>query len=468
MLPSIARRMPHYDTVILGAGWAGATAAKSLTARGHSVLVLEARNRIGGRASTWQGAGARIDVGCSWIHGYNEGSPVRDLAEEIGVEAVLPREAQGVIYGPDGPLSAAEAGALQKGLGESVAAAQLPHPAPPSSQSLASAILAPDSALFTSSDKALATSLARSLEVGLGVRLEQASLKWAGWESTTAYAGSDAAPEGGYQAFLEKVLEASKAEVVLNAAATSIKEIDSGVQVTTRDGKTYTASTVLCTIPLGVLKTLPNDFFSPALPAHRQETIQGTHVGVLEKLLIQYPSAWWPGAANTGSYTFLPTGPQPSAGSSLEEVFAGSTLVTANFAAPVLPNPTATLLTYLSETPARLLLQHPAKDVAAAFHSFLLTRFNASSPPEPSNYTLTSWLTDPLSLGATTTPSIVSPSDERSPMDFKELGRPVWAGRLGFAGEHTEMENRGSVAGAVLSGRREGERISRFLRLHKA
>ncbi|ODN76757.1 hypothetical protein L202_05370 [Cryptococcus amylolentus CBS 6039] len=465
MLPSIARRMSRYDTIILGAGWAGATAARSLAARGHSVLVLEARDRIGGRASTWQGGGAKIDVGCSWIHGYNEGSPARDLAQEVGVEAILPKEAQGVIYGPNGPLSAAEAGSLQKSLGASVAAARLPHPSPPSSQSLASALLASDSALFsTSSDKALAISLARSLEIGLGVKLEQASLKWAGWESTTAYAGSDAAPQGGYQAFLGKVLEASKAEVILGAAATSVKEVDAGVQVTTKDGKTYTASTVLSTIPLGVLKTLPGDFFSPALPAHLQETIKGTHVGVLEKLLVQYPTAWWPEAEKTGSYTFLPTGPEPTASSTLEEVFAGSTLVTANFAAPTLPNPTPSLLTYLSETPARLLLEHPAEEVAAAFHSFLMTRFNATSPPAFSDFTLTSWLTDPLSRGATTTPSIVSPNDERSPMDFKELGRPVWGGRLGFAGEHTEMENRGSVAGAVLSGIREGERISKFLK----
>lgn len=48
-------------------------------------------------------------------------------------------------------------------------------------------------------------------------------------------------------------------------------------------------------------------------------------------------------------------------------------------------------------------------------------------------------------------------------MDFKELGRPVWEGRLGFAGEHTEMEHRGSVAGAVVSGSREAGRIDRYL-----
>jgi lysine-specific histone demethylase 1B len=50
-------------------------------------------------------------------------------------------------------------------------------------------------------------------------------------------------------------------------------------------------------------------------------------------------------------------------------------------------------------------------------------------------------------------------------MDFKELSRPVWGGKLGFAGEHTEMEHRGSVAGAVVSGQREAARVGRLLDL---
>ena len=58
------------DTVVIGAGWAGVVASHDLTTRGYSVLVLEARDRIGGRARTFtQGMHAPIDLGCSWIHG---------------------------------------------------------------------------------------------------------------------------------------------------------------------------------------------------------------------------------------------------------------------------------------------------------------------------------------------------------------------------------------------------------------
>lgn len=302
----------------------------------------------------------------------------------------------------------------------------------------------------------------------LGLKLEQASLKWAGWETTTNFAGSDAAPEGGYEALVDKVIDDAKsngAEVKLNSRVQNIKDGERGVSVSLVDGSSITARTVLSTIPLGVLKTLESDFFSPALPPALQETIKGTHVGVLEKLLLQYPSAWWPNADKVGSFTFLPTGPAPTENSTLKEVFEGSTIICANFAAPSLPGPTPTLLSYLSETPARLALKHDPKDVAEAYHQFLVSRLESSSSiPKPSAFNLTNWLTDGLSYGATTTPSIVS-DGERSPMDFKELGRPVWSGRLGFAGEHTEMEHRGSVAGAVVSGLREADRIARLLAL---
>jgi lysine-specific histone demethylase 1B len=320
-----------------------------------------------------------------------------------------------------------------------------------------------------SGDKKLVADFARMLEVPLGLKLEKASLKWSGWETTTNFAGSDAAPAGGYEAFVNKVMDGavSKGAVVkLGSKVIGIKEGTESVTVTTANGTCYEGRTAICTIPLGVLKTLPTSFFEPALPPHLRSTVEGTHVGVLEKLLLQYTQAWWPDAEKVGSYTFLPTSSTvPTETSSLEDIFASSTLICANFACPTLPGPTPTLLTYLSETPATLLLRHPVEEVAEACHAFLISRFKPfTQPPKPSEYNLTNWLTDEYSRGATTTPSIVS-DGERSPMDFKELGRPVWSGKLGFAGEHTEMEHRGSVAGAVLSGQREADRVSRLLAL---
>ncbi|WVW80045.1 hypothetical protein I302_102018 [Kwoniella bestiolae CBS 10118] len=494
-----------YDTVIIGAGWSGAVAAKQLSSAGHSVLVLEARDRIGGRARTWSDKDKNtIDLGCSWIHGYKEGNPAKGLAQDLGIKAILPKAAEGVVYGPDGPLLSSQAASLRSSLSSAQASTKLPHPSPPSTASLASALFSPSSPLFstssapssdpsttnvsstspanpsestpssiTSVDETLAEGLARTLEIPLGLKLEKASLKWSGWESTTSFAGSDAAPEGGYQSFVEKVLKSSDTvEIKLNQKVSGIKETSDGVEVNTSKGEKYTGRTVISTIPLGVLKTLPSSFFEPGLPQKLQGIIKGTNVGTLEKLLVKYDKPWWPNYENTGSYTFLPTSSTTELNetSTLDEIFNASSLVTANFASisSTLSSPQPILLTYLSETPAKLLLAHPKQDVIQAFHQFLVKRLNPSGEvDEPVDGELTDWLKDEYSLGATTTPTIISENDERSPMDFKELGRPIWSGKLGFAGEHTEMEHRGSVAGAIVSGLREADRVGRLLDLSK-
>lgn len=273
---------------------------------------------------------------------------------------------------------------MRASLSAAQASFKTPHPPPSLSASLASALFSSTSPLFNPSNqsankssdvnntspanpetapkdetvekqsppKDLAEGLARTLEIPLGLKLEKASLRWAGWESTTSYAGSDAAPEGGYEAFVTRLLDEAKGvEVKLSSEVATVKQGKDTVTVSTHSGEEYESKTVLCTIPLGVLKTLPELFFTPALPAPLQEIIKGTHVGTLEKLLLHYPSAWWPNPDKTGSYTFLPTTSTPTENSSLEEIFSGSTLVCANFAAPSLPQPTPTLLTYLSETP---------------------------------------------------------------------------------------------------------------------
>ena len=72
--------------LVIGAGIAGLGAARQLLAAGHEVVVLEGRDRIGGRIWTserW--AGAPMDLGASWIHGI-EDNPITALADQFGVK----------------------------------------------------------------------------------------------------------------------------------------------------------------------------------------------------------------------------------------------------------------------------------------------------------------------------------------------------------------------------------------------
>jgi monoamine oxidase len=79
------RRLPHYDVCVVGAGYSGLTTALRLQQAGASVVVMEARNRIGGRSLTAPlDGGGWIDLGGQWV-GPDQNAYYR-LIEEVGGE----------------------------------------------------------------------------------------------------------------------------------------------------------------------------------------------------------------------------------------------------------------------------------------------------------------------------------------------------------------------------------------------
>src|SRR6478735_6078026 len=74
------------DVAIIGAGAAGLGAAHALHGSGLAVIVLEARNRLGGRAWTIQASPeVTFDVGCGWLHSAEQNSFV-PIADQLGFE----------------------------------------------------------------------------------------------------------------------------------------------------------------------------------------------------------------------------------------------------------------------------------------------------------------------------------------------------------------------------------------------
>src|SRR5882672_5917347 len=74
------------DVAIIGAGAAGLGAANALKDSGLSTIVLEARDRVGGRAHTIQAAPDVVfDLGCGWLHSANRNSFV-GIAGQLNFE----------------------------------------------------------------------------------------------------------------------------------------------------------------------------------------------------------------------------------------------------------------------------------------------------------------------------------------------------------------------------------------------
>ncbi|KAJ9292079.1 hypothetical protein DTO021C3_519 [Paecilomyces variotii] len=86
LIPAAQRAV---DVVIIGAGLAGLSAAHDITRAGLSCILLEARDRVGGK--TWSqsinGSNAVVDVGAAWINDTNQ-SRVYALAKRYGAELI--------------------------------------------------------------------------------------------------------------------------------------------------------------------------------------------------------------------------------------------------------------------------------------------------------------------------------------------------------------------------------------------
>lgn len=75
--------MTETEVVVVGGGAAGIGAARKLTDAGVPCMLLEARDRLGGRAWTHEAGGYPLDLGCGWLHSADK-NPLTKIAREQG------------------------------------------------------------------------------------------------------------------------------------------------------------------------------------------------------------------------------------------------------------------------------------------------------------------------------------------------------------------------------------------------
>lgn len=341
----------------------------------------------------------------------------------------------------------------------------------PLTESLADVLFASTSPLFhgleTDEEKSYARQLALTFDGWIGAGTDEVSFRYWGFERE--FEGEDMLVADGYVHMLEPMrteVEQYHGEIRLGEKVSDITydEDSEIVLVSTATGTSYTAQACICTLPLGVLKHDPPTF-NPPLPPRRLISIKKIGVGLLNKIVLSYPHLWWPESASVID-CFQPQDEAPPV--PVPDILARRSLLFQSYQ-PVSGHPV--LLLFLGAHAGEALetlTDDQARDWAHGVLSraFLSLPGSPASAPEPVSCHVTRWRSDPFARGSYSYVPVSTPSakgDPATPLDMVELSRPLWDGRLGFAGEHTEMDHFASVHGALLSGWRDAKRVKAAL-----
>ncbi len=427
--------MEQVDTVIVGAGVAGLTAARLLQDAGRTVVVLEARDRIGGRVHTDRTDGI-VDLGASWIHGV-DGSPVAAAAEAFGMRTVeftvggFQVDSRPIAYhGPDGrPLSAEETRAFAADV--HAVDAVLPDIIA-ASRPTASYRDVTDEALSRQGWSAERTQRVREY---LEHRAEEQYGAWI--EDLAAHGLDDDAIEGdevvfpdGYGVLPERLAEGL--DIRLEHLVTRVDWSDDGVWVRTSHGD-FSGDTTVITVPVGVLQAGTMEIVPP-LPPVNAEALGRLRMNAFEKVFLRFPTRFW----EDGVYALRQQGPEARWWHSWCDL-------TALHDEPL-------LLTFAAGPAAAATRDWSDAEVQASIMA-QLRRLYGDGIPDPIGMRRTAWQDDPFAHGSYAYMTVGSTT-----ADHDDLATPV-GGVLHLAGEATWTDDPATVPAALFSGHRAAERI---------
>lgn len=428
--------MERIDTIVIGAGVSGLTAARLLARAGARVLVLEARDRVGGRVRTERGDGVSTDLGASWIHGVT-GSAVAEAAEAFGMRSVeftvggyQPDSRPIAYYGPDG-----------RRLDE------------PAARAFADDVRTVDAALVSAiADSAAEASYRDVTEAALAAQgwgpersqrvreyLEHRSEEQYGaWiEDLAAHGLDDDAIDGDEVVFPDgyDVLPARLAEgldVRLEHVVTHVEWSEGGVVVRCGDAS-FAAGTAIVTVPVGVLKS---DAFriEPPLPEPVSGALGRLEMNAFEKVFLSFPSRFW----DEGVYAVRQQGPESRWWHSWYDL-------TGLHGVP-------TLLTFAAG-PAAVATRSWTDEELVESVLAQLRRLYGERVEQPTRLHRTAWQDDPFARGSYAYMTLGSTT-----ADHDLLATPV-GGVLHLAGEATWTDDPATVPAAMYSGHRAAERV---------
>lgn len=499
------------DTLIIGAGMSGLACASRLYQHPHyrdhkkSLLVLEARDRIGGRIESVHVNGHRLDTGANWIHGTGTEDRPNPLVailphkrcRALSGSVIFKAPSQGDGSGSDGRVVPANiAGAMAASLWGMI---EDLHEAATDCDEGKARQTTMLRAVGDSEERREAFreipgeyhrtlgSLPQFLE-----NMEAAPLDGPNPMSLLEFGlndfdGEQVFVQDGYTAVVEEVAKELLQDGLIHLGV-KVKQInwseEDVVQVETGDGKVYTAKQVVCTLPLGVLQHHhhhEDELFEPPLPTAKRAAVQSLGYGTLDKVFLVFQHPWW---INEPYRSILKKGlvrmpsslsPDEDQGAPPDQIM-GFTLdlpglcihedgTTTTEGAPAVLS--AVNIHNLTGAPALAFfvscanaahIEAMTDSQAGALVHRALTSWLGQEIPHPESVHVTRWAGDEFARGSYS--HMVTDVSETSHRD--EFAQPViqWERAvLRFAGEHTSRDHFATVHGALLSGWREADAI---------
>ncbi len=418
------------NVIVVGAGIAGLAAARELVDRNFDVMILEARDRVGGRIWTDHSLDVPIDLGAAWIHGKTK-NPIYELALKNHIKTAPSSFANSCLMNDNGkPVS----------LIQQLKFASRANRVLPRLKRLAKQLdkdISVDEAvqrLLVETNMSVheVSFLNRHLiefEAMNAVSLKQQSL-FALLEGSVAFAGGDLLFPNGYVEVLESLVRG--VNVKYRELVSSIISTDANVVVETSKSK-HDADAVVITLPLGVMKS-GRVQFEPRLPESMQSSVNDIQVGLFNKVAMRFSEVFWPKDCDM-----------------IEMV-------------PVKKKLVVQFINWYKYSKEPILIACIAADTAKSWESetdqeivwavqAILKRWFGDAVSEPLATSVTRWGKDPFSLGSY---SVVHPGATSS--QFDALAEPVK--RIFFACEATERSHQGTVPGAYLSGIRAAKQVA--------
>ena len=269
------------QVIVIGAGMAGVSAGHDLTMNGAEVVVLEARNRVGGRVHTDSTWGVPVEMGAAWVHALKT-NPLVPLAQQAQLK-LIPSDYDNESFrdtktGRPSPSAERSSNQLFRLL------SQLENSWPNPSTSVASWLRQHGLPMNRFTTWAVETGIVQ--EYGLDATRLGARAPTEGGD----YLGGDAFVSGGYQRIPELLAEGL--DVRLNSPVANVDASQSnGVHVTLESGAVLTADAVVVAVPVSLLQAR-----SPSITGLSKATeaaIGGIATGDLEKVILRYDKQWW-------------------------------------------------------------------------------------------------------------------------------------------------------------------------------